>query len=105
MEAARGGRAAAVAAAAPFYGPFPADGDLRRAKAAVLGVYGELDARVSATRAGRPGRARGGAAEHELVDVRGADHAFFNDTGARYNAPAAEEAWRRVLDWFDRYAG
>jgi len=30
----------------------------------------------------------------------GADHAFFNDTGARFDAPAAEEAWHRVLSWF-----
>ncbi len=37
-------------AAAPFYGPFPAGGDLRRARAAVLGVYGGLDERVNATR-------------------------------------------------------
>ena len=32
-----------------------------------------------------------------------ADHAFFNDTGARYNAAAAGDAWQRLLDWFDRY--
>ena len=30
----------------------------------------------------------------------GADHAFFNDTGPRFNAPAAAEAWRRVMAWF-----
>lgn len=29
-----------------------------------------------------------------------ADHAFFNETGARFDAPAAEEAWHRVLDLF-----
>jgi carboxymethylenebutenolidase len=39
-----------LAAAAPFYGPFPAGGDLTDARAAVLGVYGGLDARVNATR-------------------------------------------------------
>ena len=37
-------------AAAPFYGPFPAGGDLRGTKAAVLAVYGGLDTRVNATR-------------------------------------------------------
>ena len=30
-----------------------------------------------------------------------AAHASFNDTGARFNVQAAEEAWRRVVDWFD----
>src|SRR5688572_9220684 len=29
------------------------------------------------------------------------NHAFFNDTGARFNPHAAAEAWRRALNWFD----
>jgi len=32
-----------------------------------------------------------------------ADHAFFNDTGTRYNAPAARDAWARTLAWFQKY--
>jgi carboxymethylenebutenolidase len=32
-----------------------------------------------------------------------ADHAFFNDTGTRYNAEAAQDAWTKMLEWFDRY--
>ena len=32
-----------------------------------------------------------------------ADHAFHNDTGTRYNAAAARDAWQRTLDWFTRY--
>jgi carboxymethylenebutenolidase len=39
----------------------------------------------------------------ELVVEPNADHAFFNDTGPRYNAAAAADAWRRLLDWFGRY--
>jgi hypothetical protein len=34
----------------------------------------------------------------------GADHAFFNATGLRFNAPVAAEAYRRVPDWFGRSA-
>ena len=34
-----------------------------------------------------------------------ADHAFFNDTGARFNPPAAAEAGRRVFAWFNQYLG
>jgi carboxymethylenebutenolidase len=30
----------------------------------------------------------------------GVDHAFFNDTGERYNAEAAGDAWERTLAWF-----
>ena len=41
---------ARLAAAVPFYGPFPEGGSLAGAKAAVLGVYAELDSRVNASR-------------------------------------------------------
>jgi carboxymethylenebutenolidase len=33
----------------------------------------------------------------------GADHGFFNDTGARYNEAAATEAYADVLDWFAQH--
>jgi carboxymethylenebutenolidase len=42
---------------------------------------------------------------HELVVEPGADHAFFNDTGERYDATAAADAWQRVQDWFTKYVG
>ena len=35
----------------------------------------------------------------------GVDHAFFNDTGPRYNATAAGEAYADVKAWFGRYLG
>ena len=40
---------------------------------------------------------------HQILTFTEANHAFFNDTGMRFNAPAAEEAWRRTIGWFDRY--
>ncbi|MCA9996844.1 MAG: dienelactone hydrolase family protein [Anaerolineales bacterium] len=33
----------------------------------------------------------------------GAQHAFFNDTRASYNAEAAADAWERSLAWFGQY--
>ena len=42
---------------------------------------------------------------HELVTEPDANHAFFNDTGDRYNPTAADDAWRRVQDWFTKYVG
>jgi carboxymethylenebutenolidase len=32
--------------------------------------------------------------------VPGVDHAFFNDTGPRFNEPAATQTYARVLAWF-----
>jgi carboxymethylenebutenolidase len=94
-----------LAAAAPFYGPFPEGGDLRGSRAAVLGVYGGLDARVNATQPAAKAALEAARLEHELLTFTEADHAFFNDTGARFNPHAAAEAWRRALNWFDAANG
>lgn len=91
-------------AAAPFYGPFPEDGDLRNAKAAVLGVYAGQDDRVNATRTAASNALKDARLKHRILTFTEAGHAFFNDTGARPNPPAAAEAWRRVIAWFERYA-
>ena len=90
-----------LAVAAPFYGPFPTGGDLSGSRAAVLGVYGGLDARVNATRPAAKAALEAARLKHELLTFTEADHAFFNDTGARFNPHAAAEAWRRTLNWFD----
>jgi carboxymethylenebutenolidase len=92
-----------VAAAAPFYGPFPEGGDLRNARAAVLGVYGGLDTRVLGTRDAAVAALQDARLEHRILTFTEADHAFFNETGPRFNAPAAEEAWHRVLGWFGKH--
>jgi carboxymethylenebutenolidase len=89
-------------AAAPFYGPFPQGGDLSRTRAAVLGVYAGRDDRVNATRDAARAALEKARLEHRILTFADAEHAFFNDTGARFNAPAAEEAWHRVLSWFGK---
>jgi carboxymethylenebutenolidase len=43
--------------------------------------------------------------EHEILTFAESDHAFFNDTGARFDPHAAAEAWRRTLNWFDDAGG
>jgi carboxymethylenebutenolidase len=94
---------ARLAAAVPFYGPLPEGADFARAKAAVLAVYAELDARVNASRELAEAAIDRAGLTHEVVTYPGVDHAFFNDTGPRYNAPAAAEAYTAVLEWFGRY--
>jgi carboxymethylenebutenolidase len=89
-----------VAAAAPFYGPAPPNPDFSGSKAAVLAVYAELDARVNASRDSAVAALQSAGLTHEVRTFPGVDHAFFNDTGPRYNAAAAAEAYQAVLDWF-----
>jgi carboxymethylenebutenolidase len=92
-----------LAAAAPFYGPFPEGGDLSGTGAAVLGIYGGLDARVNSTRAAARAALKAAGLQHQLVTYPNADHAFFNDTSERYDATAAAQAEKRVLAWFGRH--
>ncbi|MGW4845172.1 dienelactone hydrolase family protein [Nocardia brasiliensis] len=94
-----------LAAATPFYGPFPDDGDLTGSKAAVLAVYAAKDARVDASRPAATAALARASAPHEIWVAPEADHAFFNDTGQRYAPGAATEAWRRVLDWYGTHLG
>jgi len=42
---------------------------------------------------------------YEKVVYPGVDHAFHNDTGSRYNAEAATDAWARTLAWLGKYLG
>jgi carboxymethylenebutenolidase len=90
-------------AAAPFYGQIPAGADLGRARAAVLAVYGGLDNRINASRPAAQAALEAARLRHEIRTFMGADHAFFNDTGARFNPAAMAEAYRNVVGWFDRF--
>jgi carboxymethylenebutenolidase len=92
-----------LAAAAPFYGPFPENGDLSGSKAAVLAIYAGLDTRVNATQPAAEAALQAAGLEYEIVTFPNVNHAFFNDTGARYDAEAAALAYARVMDWFARF--
>jgi carboxymethylenebutenolidase len=92
-----------IAAAAPFYGPAPVGADFSGSRAAVLAVYGELDARVNATRDAAVASLESAGLTHEVRVFPGANHAFFNDTGPNYDAAAAAEAYQAVLAWFGRH--
>jgi carboxymethylenebutenolidase len=91
---------ARLAAAVPFYGPFPEGGNLAGAKAAVLGIYAGLDSRVNASRASARAALRKAGLRHQIVTYPGVDHAFFNPTGSRHDPAAAAAAYRRMLEWF-----
>jgi carboxymethylenebutenolidase len=95
-----------LAAAAPFYGPLPDGADFSGSpNAAVLGIYAEQDARVNASREAATAALEQAGLTHEIVTYPGADHAFFNDTGPRYDQAAATQAYAKVLDWFGRHLG
>ena len=92
-----------LAAAVPFYGPAPENPDFSHAKAAVLAIYGEQDERVNASRDRAETALKTAGLTYQIRTFAGAGHAFFNDTGPRYNAEAAQQAYRQVLDWYAQH--
>ncbi|MDR7166584.1 carboxymethylenebutenolidase [Nocardia kruczakiae] len=93
-----------LAAATPFYGPYPEGGEITTASA-VLAVYGALDKRVDATRPAAEAALNRAGVPHEIFVADDANHAFFNDTGPNYQPTAAAAAWQRVTEWYAQYLG
>lgn len=92
-------------AAVPFYGPHPPLEAVPDIRAAVLAIYAGRDQRINqGIPAIEAAMLRHGKTYAKIVYPE-TDHAFHNDTGTRYNAAAAQDAWRRTLEWFARYLG
>jgi len=94
-----------LAAAVPFYGPLPPNPNFSGSKAAVLAIYGGKDTRVTSTKDAAETALKSAGLTYQIKVEDDADHAFFNDTGPRYNPQAAADAWGLVVDWFGRYVG
>jgi carboxymethylenebutenolidase len=90
-------------AAVPFYGPHPAVEDVPNIRAAVLAIYGELDSRINSGIPAIEQAMRENNKIYEKIVYQGADHAFHNDTGSRYNPEAARDAWEHMVAWFEQY--
>ena len=93
-----------IAAAAPFYGAPPAKDDVPKIKAAILVHHGELDTRLAATWPAYDAALKAAGVPHEGYIYAGAVHGFHCDaTPERYNKAAADLAWQRTIDWFNKY--
>ena len=92
-----------VGAVVSFYGPNPPLEDVPNIQAAVLGIYGEEDTRITDQEPDLEEALADAGKTYEMIIFDDANHAFFNDTGERFNQEAAEEAWASTLGWFDEY--
>lgn len=90
-------------AAVPFYGRAPDLARVADIRAAVLGVYGELDTRINAGIEPLEQALIASGVTHQINVYPGANHAFHNDTGGRYVEEQATQAWVDMLAWFARY--
>jgi carboxymethylenebutenolidase len=66
-------------------------------------LYGSKDTRVTSSKDAAEQALTKAGLVNELVVEQDADHAFFNDTGERYDEKAAADAWQRLQDWFAKH--
>jgi len=92
-----------LSAAVPFYGAQPTADVIPKIKAPINAQYGELDIRITSGWPAFDAELTRAGVTHEGHIYKGANHGFHNDTTPRYDEAAAKEAWKRTLDWFDKY--
>ena len=82
----------------------PRQEDIPKIKAAILVHHGELDTRLAATWPAYDAALTAANVPHEGYIYPGAVHGFNCDaTPERYNKAAADLAWQRTIDWFNKY--
>lgn len=84
-------------AAVVFYGSAPPSEELKNVKVPVLGLYGETDTRITSAVPEVAAAMKAANKSFEYKVYPGAGHAFFNDTGERYNPTAAADAWAKSV--------
>lgn len=96
-----------LGAAVVFYGASPATADLARIKAPVLGLYGELDARVNVSIAPADSALRASGAKFDWQMYAGAGHGFLRnqDGMAGANLAASKLAWPRTVTFLRSTVG
>ena len=88
-----------------YYGQVTDDEDkLQPVSAPILGLFGAADTGISVESVeGFRGALERLRKDHEIHIYPGVGHAFANPTGQNYNAEAAEDAWRKTLEFLGRH--
>ncbi len=91
-------------AAVVYYGTSPPTESLSRIQAPVLGLYGGDDARVNASVPAADAEMKRLGKRYEHQEFEGAGHGFLRAQEGRNgaNARAAEQAWKRTIEFFKR---
>jgi carboxymethylenebutenolidase len=90
-------------AAVVFYGSAPSEEQLAKVRVPILGIYGENDERITSRvpEVAAALKKFNKSFEYKIYDD--AQHAFFNDTGDRYDPESAKDAWAQTLAFLKKH--
>ncbi|MFD2163173.1 dienelactone hydrolase family protein [Paradesertivirga mongoliensis] len=91
-----------LAAAVPFYGGQAPVADVPKIKAPLMLHYAELDTRVNEGWPAYEAALKANNKEYTAYIYPKTNHGFHNDTTPRYDKDAAELAWKRTIDFFEK---
>lgn len=91
-----------INAAVPFYGT-PAKSGIEKIKTPLMLQFGELDKRVNATWPDYEAALKAHKKDYQAFVYPGVNHGFHNDSTGRYNEEAAELAWSRTIEFFNKH--
>jgi len=92
-----------LAAAVPFYGAQPAAEDVAKIKAPLLIQYAGKDERVNSGWPAYEQALKAAGVKYQVYIYPDVEHGFNNDTTPRYDEAAAKLAWKRTIEFFNKY--
>lgn len=90
-------------AAVPFYGAQATAADAAKIKCPLLLQYAELDQRINAGIAAYEEALKANNVNYTVHIYPKTNHGFHNDTTPRFDKAAADLAWTRTLEFFNKY--
>ena len=91
-------------AAVVFYGAIPNPVEqVNNMNAALLGIFAQLDRGINSRLPALITALDAGQKRYGIHIYENTNHAFHNDTGARYDPAAACDAWSKTLAFFNRH--
>lgn len=92
-----------LSAAVPFYGSNPPLEDVPLIRAPLLLQYAELDKRITEAWPEYEKALKENKKKFSAYVYPNVNHGFHNNTTPRYDKEAAELAWERTIDFFNKY--
>ena len=92
-----------LAAAVPFYGAQPAAEDAAKIKAPLLLQYAGKDERINSGWPAYEQALKAAGVKYQVYIYPDVEHGFNNDTTPRYDEATAKLAWKRTIEFFNKY--